>query len=246
MFTRESDLCAAFIAAIGDWTAYAETAGWDVLLVREDGFQIGVQAKLRLNTVVVAQALEERWYVDRRGPDCRAVLVPDDGVVAGMVTICSHLGITVITMGRRGFSPQLPSGRSWTDKQWHEFCPTQRCRLPAYVPEHQLAGRAAPLQLTDWKIKAIKLAIILERTGSVSRQDFKHLGLDHRRWVTPGAEWLQVEAGAYIAGPRIPKFKSQHPKVYAKIESEYEQWRPRWSSALSTAKPEKSSTPTFL
>lgn len=80
-FKTEADLCAAFIAAIGDdWTSFAETAGWDILLVRkDDGFQIGIQAKLKLNTFVLAQTLDQyRYSVDSPGPDCRAILVPAD------------------------------------------------------------------------------------------------------------------------------------------------------------------------
>jgi hypothetical protein len=44
--TSEADLCAGFIAAAtkgGSWTAYAETAGYDILMVRaSDGVQIGI------------------------------------------------------------------------------------------------------------------------------------------------------------------------------------------------------------
>ena len=54
-FAKESDLCAAFLASLPEgWTAYPETAGFDILLGREvDGFQIGIQAKLRLNAKVI-------------------------------------------------------------------------------------------------------------------------------------------------------------------------------------------------
>lgn len=74
-FATEAELCARFIAAIGaDWTAYAETEGWDILLVRKaDGFQIGIEAKLKFNLDVVTQALETNTYaVVSPGPDCRA------------------------------------------------------------------------------------------------------------------------------------------------------------------------------
>ena len=43
------------------WTPYAETAGWDILLVAADGTQIGVQAKLRFNLKVIAQSIPDRW-----------------------------------------------------------------------------------------------------------------------------------------------------------------------------------------
>ena len=79
-FAREADLCSTFLALVPDsWLVYAETGGFDILLVRkEDGFQIGVQAKLRLNAKVVCQALEtgRASAITNPNPDCRAVLVP--------------------------------------------------------------------------------------------------------------------------------------------------------------------------
>ncbi len=64
-FKTEAELCAAFIeyAQRGEaWTAYAETCGWDILLVRKaDGFQIGIQAKLNYNMKVLSQCLET-WH----------------------------------------------------------------------------------------------------------------------------------------------------------------------------------------
>ena len=57
-----------------EWTSYAETAGWDILLVRKtDGFQIGIQAKLKITPFVMAQCLDEYpWSVDRPRPDAIA------------------------------------------------------------------------------------------------------------------------------------------------------------------------------
>lgn len=237
-FKTEVELCARFIAAIGeDWTAYPETAGWDILLVRKsDGFQIGVQAKLKLNAEVVYQALEDgSWYrVAGDGPDCRAVLVPwgDAGHLGG---ICGHLGVTVIRVSPPDpekkrvfryeiFSPSLPSDKhkSWRE-DWHEMAPDHRHKLPEYVPD-VAAGASAPLQLTEWKIKAIKIAITLEIRGRVTRADFKHLQIDHRRWIAPEQGWLTVSDGAFVAGPFLPKFKKQHPVVYKQIKKDADKW----------------------
>lgn len=52
---KESVLCDLFIEAfdkIDGWTCYPEGAGFDVLVVHEDGRQIGVEAKLSLNAKV--------------------------------------------------------------------------------------------------------------------------------------------------------------------------------------------------
>ena len=96
-FATEADLCARFLAALDKgWTAYAETAGWDILLVRDaDGFQIGIEAKLKMNTHVINQAIEHSVYwVDHAGPDCRAIMIPEGE--GGFDQIAAYIGITVI------------------------------------------------------------------------------------------------------------------------------------------------------
>ena len=234
-FKTEVELCAAFLSALPEgWTAYNESAGWDILLVRKkDGFQIGIQAKLRLNAHVITQALEDdwAWRSDHAGPDCRAVLVPC-GDTGGFSRICDYIGVTVIAMfsdepGVRWgspFRPDLPdevgTGRVYTD-EWHEQAPTKRHQLPEYVPDVS-AGASAPVQLTRWKISAIKIAIILERRGHLTRADFKHIGIDHRRW--PEQNWLRVENGHYVAGHAIPDFRRQHPRVYEEIAADADKW----------------------
>lgn len=232
-FATEVALCAAFIAEVDKrvWTPYAETGGWDILLVRKsDGFQIGIQAKLALNLDVVNQAIEQHsgWMAVSPGPDCRAVLVPGGTFKLGH--ICDYVGLVVIVMqsasnySKPSFYPRLPAKPDeWRGSDdWHEWCPTKRHKLPDCVPD-VAAGASAPLQLTDWKIKAIKLAILLEKRGHVSREDFKHLSLDHRRWIAQ--DWLVAGPEGYIA-KAAPNFKKQHPKVYEKIAGEFDKWKP--------------------
>lgn len=113
------------------WVVYHETCGWDLVLVRvDDGFQIGVEAKLALNTKVLCQALEHDRYSQGEGPDCVGVLVPAIKTQHGLATLARRLGITVITAdyirdgwsgkpGRPRFSPALPHP--------HEGPPTEDC-----------------------------------------------------------------------------------------------------------------------
>lgn len=236
-FSKETDLCAAFIEAVNwtgprggikpEWTCYPETAGWDILLSRKsDGFQIGIEAKLTLSGKVLLQAAEGPWYLDRQGPDCRAVLVPIDSnsELAGLAAYCA---ITVIRMRPVDswhvgyFSPQLPSTRPYGHvEDWHELMPSHRHTLPEYIPD-VAAGAPCPVQLTQWKIGAMKLAVLLEATGYLLRADFKRHGIDIRRWI--GSGWIVASDIGFRAGA-MPNFKEQHPRVWEEIAADKEQW----------------------
>lgn len=243
-FATEVDLCARFIEKLPDeWIAYAETGGWDIVLVRKaDGFQIGIEAKLKLNLQVINQAIEDHgyWHSVGQNPDCRAILVPAGE--GGFGRIASYIGVTIIYVyppdefehggmrSKRGpfFTPNLPKiGETLYRHEWHEWCPIQRVALPAYIPDVK-AGASAPVQLTEWKIAAIKIAITLERRGYVTRSDFKEHRIDHRRWLTPTG-WLRVKDGHYIKGS-MPDFKKQHPRVYKEIEADADKWMPKEST----------------
>jgi len=244
-FKTEADLCAAFVTALPvGWTAYAETQGYDILLVRvDDGLQVGIEAKLRLNAEVVVQASKEWGYHPfSAGPDFRAVLVPAGHAQRYMSDICGMLGITVITMThpddatehRYGwkppaFRPDLPNKNTrhyWSGREhdWYDRCPAERCALPEYVPDVG-AGHSAPVSLTNWKIQAIKLLIILHRRGFVTRADFKHVKIDPSRWTR---DWLErgPERGQFVSGRYTPDLKAQHPTNWAQIEADFEKWKP--------------------
>lgn len=242
-FEKETDLCAAFIASLSDeWQVYPESGGFDILLVRkEDGFQIGIEAKLKLNAKVICQAAEHagKWYVTSASPDCRAVLVPDEasGELSG---VCALIGITVIRQeytvaevmkrkkdsysGCHHFRPELPRlhNDSWCNEHWHEFAPAYRLELPDYIPD-VICGDAAPVMLTHWKIAAIKIVITLEKRGYVTRQDFKQYDISMSRWTQ--GRWIEKESDLrWTKGKNIPDLKSQHPKNYVEIEADYDVW----------------------
>jgi hypothetical protein len=240
LFATEADLCTAFLASVDSakWVPYPETAGWDVLMVRRaDGFQIGIQAKQKLNTEVINQALEDyhHWSSPHPGPDCRALLVPSSN---GFSLICKYLALVVIVPVQQHndkwrFSPYLPDAPPAPQySDWPEWAPAKRHKLPDYVPD-VIAGASGPVQLTDWKIKAIKLAVMLERAGSVCRADFAFLRLDHRRWVE--GRWLQLENGAFVRGSGWPQFDKIHPRVYKEIAADFAKWGPPVPSLKQTA-----------
>ncbi|MCU0913002.1 MAG: hypothetical protein MUC88_00390 [Planctomycetes bacterium] len=78
----EADLCQQFIDACSGWTAYPETAGWDILMVRGQ-VQVGVQSKLQADQWGMIQAMPDmgtylsvrRRNALARGPHYRLVLV---------------------------------------------------------------------------------------------------------------------------------------------------------------------------
>jgi hypothetical protein len=246
-FAREADLCSAFLALVPDgWLAYAETGGFDILLVRqEDGFQIGVQAKLRLNAKVLCQALEmgRASAITDPNPDCRAVLVPKGAVGADMARLCAHVGLTVIGLdpGRPDrFAPDLPRlKQDGEGRVWFEQGPSRRIPLPDLVPD-VIAGAPAPRKLTAWKIKAMRIAVTLEREGRVVREDFKHHKIDIRRWIAPGSRWLVRDGDGWSRGPGLPDFQAQHPQNWCQIAATCHTWRrPAAECATSIETPQR-------
>jgi hypothetical protein len=219
-------MCAAFgeWARQQGWVPYAETAGFDVLLVHGDGTQIGVQAKQKFNMEVLRQILDgtNPYWGSGTGPDFRAVLTPE----SPPMHITLALGLMAFHVERYGrvtqapiveFNPNIEGG--WPSASgWHYWSPTKRCELPAYIPD-VAAGSPAPTQLTKWKVAALRIAATLELRGFVTRDDFWLQGIDHRRWTQ---DWLAkgAEPGQWIRGQRMPDFAAQHPVVYPQVVAE--------------------------
>lgn len=247
VFLSEADMCQQFLDVVPEgWTAYPETGGFDILLVRiEDGAQVGVEAKLKLNAKVISQASEKWsvWSVAQQAPDFRAVLVPDY-VGCDLAAICALIGIQVIKITHRDdwraerykkpaaakLYPDLPSlkynHKEMCGEQWFDFCPVQRLWVPDYVPDTG-AGKPSPVQLSAWKIKAIKIAVLLDKKGYVTREDFKKHGISMSRWTQGGRlAWLQPGEvrGQWLRTDRVPDFRAQHPTNYIQIEKSYEDW----------------------
>lgn len=233
IYETEAALCADFIAWVkresgkfrhGEktpvWTSYAETKGWDILLVADDGTQIGVQAKLRFNLKVLEQTIPDCWDSwSQSGPDYRAVLVPDNGYAR----LCNALGL-ILFYPRDGWrSDEMDFGPGLVPEYWnggwHHWWPAKRHTLPEYVPD-VIAGASGPVQLTKWKVSALRLVAALETRGYITRADFAALRIDPRRWVGPHG-WLIPGArkGEFVAAPSL-QFHKQHPEVYAQILAE--------------------------
>jgi hypothetical protein len=217
-FKTEADLCAAFIEWVKPqgWTVYAETGGWDILLAHPSGEQVGIQAKLRFNVKVLAQAIPKR-HSSEDGPDYRAVLVPEYDRAAE--ELCDCLGLIYFTASPRRtgqFRDELQYMRD--DAGWNT---EKRVQLPDYIPD-VAAGASAPIQLTKWKISALRVCAVLELKGEITAADIRALGVDPRRWTNPLQHWLKpahMRRGIYLRGDDL-KFPEQHPTVYAQIRDE--------------------------
>lgn len=237
-FATEAHLVAEFLRRLAvmdpnqKWTVYPESCGWDLLLVHEAGFQLGVEAKLSLNPKVVDQALVGAFITRPAwdGPDYRAVLVPSEGKQLHMTNICKAIGLGVLVV-----KPEENGGFHWFDLPsnseycvWPNWGPARRCPVPAYIPK-VAAGVQSPTQLSDWKVRAIKLLIVLERRGWVDRSDLKALGLSPTRWTCHYNGFLVRSGGKpvrFVRGPLTPDYRGQMPENYAEIEVDAEAWAP--------------------
>lgn len=215
-FKDEAELCAALIerALEQAWLAYPETKGYDIVLARA-GVQIGVQAKMHFNAVLLRQILPPRaaWGgVPADHPQHLAILLPtyDDDVSE----ICAALGIAYFYYCPEAGSivPTLLAATRW------DHCSQLPLELPDYIPD-VAAGVPSPVVLTEWKIRALRLCAILEVRGYLTDDDFDAEYLDRRRWVHPLRDWLIHQDGQYTAAPGL-KFPQQHPVVYAEILGE--------------------------
>ncbi len=79
------------------------------------------------------------------------------------------------------------------------------------------------MKLSEWKIAAIKMAIILERRA-VTRADFRALKMSPTRWLDPRDGWLTRCEDGYVATPRLPDFRAQHPVNYQQIRDDAPKW----------------------
>lgn len=242
----EAELCERFIDLLPEeWSVYAETQGYDMVLVHTSGVQIAVEAKMSLNPKVLTQIIETGLgYYSDYGPDFKAVLVGKSQL--HMQTICRALGVTVLTVREKDtwpkkevvyeIEPELPELKSfeefntqrmyfWDRNKWFDLFPHQRMTLPEYVPDVR-PGVPSPQVLGHWKIQAIKICIWIERNKTITRSHFKSFQVDPSRWMN--GYWLQKgeRRGDWIAGQSFPAdaFREQHPTVYPQIEADYEKW----------------------
>lgn len=243
-FPSEAFLCDCFIAGMrkaGGWTVYPETAGFDILATYDaTGHQLGVEAKLSLNAKVADQILPDQYMgygvSDVSGPDFRAVIVPQiTESSAGIAKMLGILGVMVWTPEKtysagwdfhRIFDRQTKRAHDsgdgplnrW-DMAWHDWNPSRRCALPEIVPQVR-AGVPSPLQLTPWKIGALRVMVQLDVDGFVTAKSVRECGVDARRFCAADGWLLPLGSGRWGRGT-VPAFDQQHPEAFAQLLEEF-------------------------
>ena len=222
-FSTEVELCKCFsdsVASTGEWLIYPETEGFDVLLIeRTTGHQLGVQAKLRLNAKLADQILPDRYY-DGRGVDWRAVIVPPLMVASGLERLLNLVGIMVWQPRRRYFNGDASdwsfAGQISDTRFWYDWNPIKRCKLPEFIPQVP-AGAPSPIQLTPWKVGALRVMARIEVDGFVTAKEVRECGVDSRRFCCTASGWLRPIGNGRWVIHKIPRFDQQHPETYAEI-----------------------------
>jgi len=237
---KESELCEKLIdyASKLGWTAYPETAGWDILLVK-DNVQVGVEAKLSLNLKVVSQALGIEARRHKVGPGFRCVLTPskkggNDGLNVlhtlkiwhfeykpryhgslKRVPMCDISGIALL--GDISKEPDYFK-RKIDHYRWD---PDKKEKLPEFVPQ-VAAGVPSPIQLTPWKIKALKFLAEVHKKGYATSKMAKAHGVDIRVFIDYPNHWLKFKEQVgrlhhYELSMEKKRPDIVHPEVFKQI-----------------------------
>jgi len=224
-YATEAELCDDFMkwARRQGYRVFPETAGWDIVLVDKDGFQIGVEAKKRMNLDVIAQALRGTRYLswNDAGPDHRAILVPE---CRGMAEPLAMVGVVVFAATGhvwRDGEAEFDRRDGYSHEPMFDWNPSQRLDLPPVEFEGK-AGIPSPSGMTKWKLCALRLIAILELRGYLTRKDFRDSGLSPTRWMSHD-KWLVPgpERGQWVRGT-LPRFEEDCPEVYTSIKADVE------------------------
>lgn len=186
-FASEAALCEVLREAVRKvgWTFYPETGGWDALLVLEDETQVGVQAKLRANVDVLAQAIVPARRV---GPDVHVVLVPSCSRAFRDVALELGIGVLVGDVFR-GERPRSAGDPSYLERVVSKAPRTThlpgRCWLPPFVPDGP-AGVPAPRAVSAWRVAAAKLCAEIRTGFEPTNEEIRTRGLSPSTWY----QWL--------------------------------------------------------
>ncbi len=211
----ERELCDRFraVAARGGLVVYPECSGWDMVAVRLDeaDSQLGIEAKLKPNLEVLAQACRNR---NTRGPNprYRAVLVPLTPPEPFRV-LARELGIAVISMEALGADFMRSRGDVEVENlraicaQMKPHATTRPLWVPPYVPDLP-AGVPSPRTVGPWRVNAARLCARLRAGETLTRADFTAHGINIARWLEKSryGAWLER-----VPGTKPARYMSRNP-----------------------------------
>lgn len=223
MFDSETQLCTAFAeaASAAGWVVYPETSGCDLLLVaREDvrtrgchpGDQIAVQAKLRANIDVLAQALPDLRASS--GPSFTAVLVPK--CTREFRTVAHRLGVLVIAATRFRKGPIV--------FDWVNDLTRLEYSVPLWTPDVEVwtdPGVKAPKSITPWKMSALRLCLVAMNQGYLLYSDFKAARVSmtvwrRKKWIKDSGLRIGKQTRYTLVDEKMPPHLL-YPEVFASI-----------------------------
>lgn len=210
-------------AAAKGWTVYPETSGCDLLLVATDrvttrgcrpGDQIAVQAKLRANVEVLAQALPDLRASS--GPAFTAVLVPK--CTREFRAVARRLGVLVISAAK------LRGGPITFD--WVNDTTRLEYSVPLWTPDVEVwtdPGVAAPKSITPWKMAALRLCVVAMNQGYLLASDFKSARVSmtvwrRKKWIHDSGLRIGKQARYVLVDEKSPPHVL-YPEVFASIRN---------------------------
>ncbi len=160
---------------------------------------------------------------------------------SGFADVCRLCGVTAVTiktktkygprfedLGREPWiEPALPTTEladpfvSWSRRAWtpHHF--VEPCWIPPYVPDLP-AGVPAPIQLTHWKVQAVRLCVLLRERGFITTADIRAAKLSPtyftQNLLVPEGRVGRMFRYVPRPGTRLPD--EDHPDIAAKIREE--------------------------
>lgn len=237
----EAELCRIFIEeanALPGWVCHPETGGFDILMAHESGRQIGIEAKLQLNAKVAEQIVPSEGMLGYEvgSPDHRMVIVRHiTDANAGIAKLLGYLGIAVIGLRDRGdyysggsrlyfdldgrfrceaLATGVDSNFRWgEEKVLFDWNPATRVMLPD-VPSGVVAGAPSPVQMTPWKMAAVRVLARLRAQGCITAKEIKEEGCSPSIWIQSYLERGPVR-GQWVEGPNTRRVDLQHPELYA-------------------------------
>jgi hypothetical protein len=187
-YKKEVDLCNDFIfwSKMYGYKVYPECGGWDMLLVK-NGVQIGVQAKLKANMKVLAQALD--GVCERKlkvSPHYRVVLVASKPssdfiklakacriiIISFFGNISKHYCLRYNDIKAINYNYEFKSFIG--SARYYRYAAKKRVKLPLFVADIK-AGVPSPRNVSDWKILCIKAERLCIKQGYITSRDVKTL-----------------------------------------------------------------------